>query len=198
MPINVVIENSDLNQIDIDPVFLEGGDGKIVVQGCNNRVIVRRPLRCSDASIHVDGGASVYIGENCLLGSTFIYALAAGASIEIGAETGFNGSAQITAHEASTIRIGRGCLIGSEVSIMSSDVHEILDASSGERLNHAEDIIIGEHVWLSTRSTLLRGCAVGSDSIVGFGSIVRGRFPNNVLIAGSPARVVRENVTWRG
>src|SRR5690606_37571054 len=52
------------------------------------------------------------------------------------------------------------------------------------------------HVWLARRSVCLGGTRIGAGSVVGFGSIVKGRFPNNVVIAGSPARVVRKDIAW--
>ena len=198
MPVALEVEYPGENHLDIAPFFLSSGVGKVVVCGKNNVVHIGNPRRASDACVHVSGGATVLIGDDCLLGSTFIYALAEGVIITIGTGSSFNGTALITAHETSTISIGAGCLIASAVTIMSSDVHHILDATSMERLNPPIDIAIGDHVWLSAHSTILRGATIGSHCVVGWGSVVRGVFPDNSLVVGSPARLVRENITWRG
>ena len=77
-----------------------------------------------------------------------------------------------------------------------SDNHSIIDVASGKRINPSRPITIGDHVWVGQEVTILKGTAIGSHSIVGAGSIVRGVVPPNTLVAGSPARVIRSGVTW--
>jgi acetyltransferase-like isoleucine patch superfamily enzyme len=77
-----------------------------------------------------------------------------------------------------------------------SDMHPIFDRASGQRLNPAQDIEIGDHVWLGTRVLVLKGARIGDGAIVGAGSIVSGTIAPNTLSLGSPARVIREDVVW--
>ncbi|WP_375407949.1 acyltransferase, partial [uncultured Methylobacterium sp.] len=67
---------------------------------------------------------------------------------------------------------------------------------TGDRVNPAADIAIGDHVWAAADVTILRNAVIGRDSIVGMRSVVRDAFPPNVSLAGIPARVVRTGVTW--
>lgn len=52
--------------------------------------------------------------------------------------------------------------------------------------------ILGEHVWVTPRCSILPGARIGRDSIVATGSVVMaGDYPERSLLAGSPAKVVR-------
>ncbi len=99
-------------------------------------------------------------------------------------------------HETASIAIGDDCLFGSQVSISSSHVHKILDLTTGERLNPPGDIEVENHVWLSEGVNLWGGSRIGHDSVVGKNVYVSKAFPSNCVIAGVPARVIREGITW--
>ena len=196
MPVSVSVEYPDDNEIDLDPFFLETGAGYVSVKGRGNVVRIGRPAASGSAHVAVENGASVRIGDGCILGGASIHALAAGASIEIGAETGFNGIVHVTAHEPATIRVGRGCLFGPDTSLTASDVHKIYDLKKSVRLNPAGDIVLGDRVWLAARAVVFRQSTIGHDSVVGWASVVKGRFPDHCLIAGVPARVIRKGIRW--
>lgn len=53
--------------------------------------------------------------------------------------------------------------------------------------------MIGEGCFLGANSIILKGTTLGKNVIVGAGSVVCGSFPDNVIIAGNPARIVKEN-----
>jgi len=73
----------------------------------------------------------------------------------------------------------------------------VLDGATGERVNPPRDIKIGRHVWLAHDHIVLGGADIGSDSIVAARTLVPGkRYPPQVLLAGTPARVVRQGVSW--
>lgn len=55
-----------------------------------------------------------------------------------------------------------------------------------------EKVIIGDDVWLGGGVTILPGVKPGNNVIVGAGSIVTKSFPDNVIIAGNPARIIRK------
>jgi maltose O-acetyltransferase len=55
----------------------------------------------------------------------------------------------------------------------------------------AEPVRIGSRVWCGAHVTILSGVTIGSDVVVGAGSLVTGDLPDNCLAAGVPARVVR-------
>jgi len=120
------------------------------------------------------------------------------AELSIGPDQLMNGAIAIFAHEKSKISIGENCL-WSDVEIWSSDMHTIVDIESNERINPAQDITIGKHVWFGSNSLILKGSVVHDGCIIGARSVITkstiGRL--NSIIAGSPARIVRSNVSWK-
>ena len=79
---------------------------------------------------------------------------------------------------------------------MTGDSHAIYN-SSGERTNVAHDVIIGEHVWIGYRATLLKGARIANGSVVGTGSVITKEFMReNSIIVGNPAKVVKDNIIW--
>lgn len=92
-----------------------------------------------------------------------------------------------------TIEIGEGATIGRDVVIRSYDGHTILE----EGYNISLPIKIGNHVWIGQGATILKGVTIGDGSIVASGAIVTKDVPPHSIVAGVPAKVIKENVCWR-
>ncbi|WP_309646169.1 acyltransferase [Phenylobacterium sp.] len=171
--------------------------GRVVVNGTNCTLRVGKNVRL-DAAVLIykeAANAVIEIGDDCVIDGIIRIVRGDGGVIRIGAQTTFN-QVGVSMHEAGTITFGRDCMLSTDIHMDVSDMHPIFDRSTGERLNPAQDITLGDHVWLSTRVLVLKGARIGSGTIVGAGSMVSGALPQNVLAVGSPARVVRENVVW--
>lgn len=107
------------------------------------------------------------------------------------------GVVSINLHEPSFIAIGKDCL-WANATLQTSDCHSILSVESDERLNKAEDIILGDRVWLAQDALVLKGATVGNDVVIGARSVVAsGSYPSNSVLAGVPARVVKTGTYWR-
>lgn len=87
-----------------------------------------------------------------------------------------------------------------DIEVMSGNGHPIFDVRTGNIINNPIDnstsITIGDHVWCGGEYAIISNVVVGSGSIVGYKSTVKGTFPNNVVIVGIPAKVVRKDVAW--
>lgn len=164
--------------------------------GSGNRVTVGVPLVGQGCTIDVAGGCEVHIAPNCVLSGLFLFARA-GAIIRIGASTGFNGLVKVLAHERARISIGELCLFGDGVHVTVSDMHSIIDEASGQRINPAADVTLGNHVWIGQNVLVLKGAEIGEHSVVGANALVTGTLPGHSLCVGSPARAIRGGITWR-
>jgi acetyltransferase-like isoleucine patch superfamily enzyme len=104
------------------------------------------------------------------------------------------------------VSIGKGCWIADHVFIMDSDLHPI---SAKRRLQDAIDfskgifpdvyrnipnspVTIKDTVWIGVNSIILKGVTIGEGAVVGAGSVVTKDVPAWTIVAGNPARVIRE------
>ncbi len=94
------------------------------------------------------------------------------------------------------IDVGKDCMFSEDIVLMNNDGHPIFDVESGERINGGDNIILHDHVWVGIKCTLVGGTDIGEASIIGANSFVNKKFPNNCILAGSPARLLRKNIAW--
>lgn len=73
---------------------------------------------------------------------------------------------------AKHISIGNDVMIGRNVVIYDSDFHDIFN-EEGRIMNCSEEVIIGDHVWLCTNVSVLKGSKITENSVVPFGTIVK-------------------------
>jgi maltose O-acetyltransferase len=112
-----------------------------------------------------------------------------GATLSIGEESRINFGCVF--HATKHLEIGNRCRIGHHVFIMDSPLHE--EAPSRRHLRpEPKPIIIGDDVWIASRVSILAGVTIGAGSIVGAGSVVSRDVPPMTIVAGNPARVIRE------
>lgn len=165
--------------------FRDDGEGKNFLLGNSSRI----------GKVLIYGHRNtISIGERCRIAGQIVIKCNDG-HISIGDDTTSMGI-MLHMHETSRISIGRDCMFSGGIWLDTSDNHSILDLETGRRINPSKPIEIGDHVWIGRMTTILKGSTIGSDSIIGAGSVVRGTIPPNVIAAGSPAQVVREGVTW--
>ena len=95
------------------------------------------------------------------------------------------------------IVIGNDVAIGSNVCIRDTDSHQIISQCNQIVNPVSSPVYIGDHVWIGEGSTILKGVRIGNESIVASGAVVTHDVPNNCVVAGVPAKVIKENTTWR-
>ena len=89
------------------------------------------------------------------------------------------------------IAIGNKCQIGDLVAIYDSDFHEISPATRNRSTGPSAPVRIGNNVWLGSRVMVLKGVAIGDNSVIAAMSVVTKSVPPNSLAAGIPAKVIR-------
>lgn len=117
-----------------------------------------------------------------------------GGKINIGSHVCMSGC---TLYSIDSITVGGHTDIGSGCKIIDNDFHPLSysQRSPVERLDLVKHrpITIGEGCFIGANSIILKGTTLGKNVVVGAGSVVCGSFPNNVIIAGNPARIIKEN-----
>ena len=97
------------------------------------------------------------------------------------------------------IKIGDDCMFSSNIYMRTSDGHTIIDNSTGEILNKPEkkSIVIGNHVWGGSGISILKNTKISDNSIIARAAVVTKKFESsNVVLVGSPAKIVKTNINW--
>jgi acetyltransferase-like isoleucine patch superfamily enzyme len=132
--------------------------------------------------------------ENCYLGHGVKINVTETGLLTFGANVNFTAESAIDCqHE---ISFGDDCLVSWENLFIDGDYHKIFDAE-GKYSNPSQPIKIGNHVWFGCRCLILKGVTVADNCVVAAGSLLNGAYQTpRSIIAGSPAKVVKENVSW--
>ncbi|HPI99495.1 MAG TPA: chorismate mutase [Enterococcus sp.] len=89
------------------------------------------------------------------------------------------------------IRIGDNCMFAPNVQLYTAS-HPLHPVKRNSGLEDGSPITIGDNVWIGGSSVIIPGVTLGNNVVVGAGSVVTKSFPDNVVIAGNPARVIKE------
>lgn len=120
---------------------------------------------------------SIVIAENCNIGSTIVSG---------GEESG------------RSLLIDKDFLGGADLKIKLNDGHVILDTKTNEPLNNTSfGCRIDEHVWISEGVLILKDAYIPKNCIIGARALVtKSKYKANCVIAGVPAKICKEDVTW--
>jgi acetyltransferase-like isoleucine patch superfamily enzyme len=88
------------------------------------------------------------------------------------------------------IVIGDGVMMANGTYITDSDWHTIYDRTA--RSEKVTPVHIGDNVWLGDHATVLKGVTIGENSVVAARAVVTRDVPANVVVAGNPAKVVKQ------
>ena len=96
------------------------------------------------------------------------------------------------------IHVGDSCVIGAntliswDCCIIDRDYHKL-----NGNIEKVKPIKIGKNVWIGCRVLILKGVTIGDGAVVAAGSVVTKDVPAGALVAGNPAVIVKENITWQ-
>ena len=116
--------------------------------------------------INFDYGYNIFVGEN------------------------FYANFNCTFLDVSTIEIGDNCMFAPNVQLYTA-THPLHPVKRNSGLEYAKHIKIGNNVWLGGGVIVTPGVTLGDNVVVGAGSVVTKSFPDNVVIAGNPARIIK-------
>ena len=89
------------------------------------------------------------------------------------------------------VRIGRHVMFGPFVQIYTA-AHDLRAELRIRGIEVAKPIVIEDNVWIGGGAILLPGVSIGRNAVVGAGAVVTKDVPPNMVVAGNPARVIRE------
>lgn len=89
---------------------------------------------------------------------------------------------------AERITIGDNCMIAMDAYITDCDWHGLYDRVSAGR---SAAVSIGDNVWIGARAVVCKGVVIGENAVVGAGAVVVENVPENAVVGGNPARIVK-------
>jgi acetyltransferase-like isoleucine patch superfamily enzyme len=142
------------------------------------------------ANLYVGQKAVLKAGHSVSIGPGVNLIVKDGAELTIGEGTYFTSDSHI---EASTnISIGSNCAISWGTTLIDDDHHQF-----GTSPIKPGSLVIEDDVWVGCNVTILKNSRIGKGSVVAANSLVRGEFPAHSLIGGNPAKVIKENISWK-
>ncbi len=144
---------------------------------------------CPGVRFEIGRGARVVLGRWSWLGHGTKVRAHEGV-VEIGAKSVLGQECTISAYQH--VSIGRECIVADRVMLIDFD-HGVVEVERPIRLQgiYKRDVRVGNNVWIGYGACILRGVTVGDNSVIGTNSVVTRDLPENAVVAGVPARVIR-------
>lgn len=86
-------------------------------------------------------------------------------------------------------------MISNHVEIRTSDAHPIYNRDK-QIVNTSKSVVIGNHVWIASRVSIMKGVTIGEGSVIGMCAIVTKDIPPYSLAVGIPAKVTKSSISW--
>ena len=112
-----------------------------------------------------------------------------GSNIHVGED--FYANFNCTMLDVCPIRIGKNAMLGPNVQLLTP-LHPLDPVERNSGLEYGAPITIGDNFWAGGGVTILPDVTLGNNVVVGAGSVVTKSFGDNVVLAGNPARVIKE------
>lgn len=142
-------------------------------------------------AIKIASGQCIFRNEDCFAAGIILDVN--GGRLEFGCNFSANRNCFISCSKE--IKFKDDIMAGWNVTVRDSDGHIVVQNQIIK--DHQRPVMIGDHVWLCSYCTVLKGVTIGDGSVVGYGALVTKDFANsNLLIGGSPANIIQTNVAW--
>jgi len=134
--------------------------------------------------VYFKGKTKIGVGARIMVSGTLI----------LGNHFDITGDAMIIC--AKEIEIGNNTMIAWQSIIMDTDQHAIYDKDSTV-INQDKKVTIGNDVWIGAKSFILKGSNIPDGCIIGANTTISKEFTQkNTILAGNPAKIFKEGITW--
>lgn len=106
-------------------------------------------------------------------------------------------NSQCIINSSGNLHFGKNVLIGWKSEFLTSDGHEVYSVSSETMQRKKSEIIVGDHCWIASNVTVLKGTVLLNDSIVAAKACVSKAFEESNILIGGFNKVIKLNVDWK-
>jgi acetyltransferase-like isoleucine patch superfamily enzyme len=165
---NAVVENKGYFRFGVHEGLKPSTVAGSLKLGANSKLVI-------NGTVLVGPGVRLIVGEKAVLELDDVFV---------------NSNSSIICYK--NIKIGKGTVLGWDVEILDTDFHHLI----GENSEVVKPILIGSHVWVGSRAMILKGVTIGSGSVVAAGAVVTKNIPENTLVGGVPAKIIKKDIHW--
>lgn len=144
--------------------------------------------------IDIERGGQFVLAENVQMARGTRIVIGHRGTLQIGRHFWCNGDCYF--HCTTNITIGDENMYGWGITFNTSDGHHVFD--NGIEKPMEGDVTIGNHVWIASYCNITKNAYIADDCVVAQNSLVGKRFETTKsLIGGMPAKVLKNNYTWK-
>jgi acetyltransferase-like isoleucine patch superfamily enzyme len=144
---------------------------------------------CPDVTFEIGKDANVHLGRWSWIGHGTKIRAHEG-EVRIGSKSVLGQECTISSFQH--VSIGRECIVADRVMLIDFD-HGVVETERPIRLQgiYKRDVRVGHNCWIGYGACILRGVTVGDNAIVGTSSVVTKDVPENGVVGGAPAKLIR-------
>lgn len=194
------------------PIYIYG---RVKFSNLGGDIIIKAPLKAGmikfgipqgfftaskgSAIICLSNGSKLIFNGPCKFDHNYAIRITNGGVVNIGAYIGFGNDIKI--YSENSITIGDYCRIPFGTCFMDTNYHYSIDTETGVIRSKTAPIVIGKYNWIGNTTTIMKGTQTPNGAIIASKSFLNKNFiklgenRENIVIAGSPARIVSGNCT---
>ena len=164
----------------------------MIVIGAKHEIVI-----CPDATTRIYNAGTVIFKGSAKLARGINLTLLEDSVLTIGKNFSIGSLSRIIVFRK--ISFGDQVLISWETQFFDTDFHYLIDTNK-EVKDNCSEVNIGNHVWIGTRVTVLKGTQIANKSVVAAGSVCSGnyteKYGESALLAGTPARFIKGEIDY--
>lgn len=192
-------QTSGTNWLFIEPGFVATGKMTVHLSASSDKnvIILGRATKTSGDFYLLSSGCLIILCENDKQFSPiFLRTWTSNQLLFWGHGSTSNGVHVHIQGEEKSVIIGEDCMFSSGITIRNSDMHAVVDMRTGELTNPPGNIVVEPHVWVGQDALVGRRVVLGMGSIIGAKAVASKDVPRFTTVAGVPAKVIKQEVTW--